>query len=219
MKTSNKKFIYNPDAFLPKQIAEGIYLYRHRIVGIMHFSNVFSSLKRYKIIKAFMEQGSQYYAPSCFGDSFDFGSAPHYNEIINGRVNEITDGISPTIRAVLEPDNKYDTNAFSLRINSSKCYSSNTLKLIGMNPNVFLDVGYLPKKHKDFILDDFAEYYLVGMVPDKRGFIVELILCSQALENMEVIKAIAASKNKEKSFFKNISHMSLRKIRSSLEVD
>ena len=220
-KHSYKKTSYRSysDLFETKELASGIHLYSHKIVGVMHSSDVFPGLKRYEIIKAFMEQGGEYYVPSCFSGFSDLEEAPRYKDIISGNLKDLFDKISPYIQLVIEPDNKFDRNAFSIRLNSSFCYSSDDLRSMGMGLNVFFDVGYLPKEHKNFILDNYVKYYLVGIEPNKKSFVVELVLCDQFLDNTEVAQVISVSRKEARNSFRNISNMSLRKIRSSLGVD
>jgi hypothetical protein len=221
--THRGKYKPPPDLFVTRELVEGIHLYTHKIVGVMHFSNILPQLKRFRIIKSFMDQANRYshIVFPCFHRSESPQKAHDDNVglILEGKAGEVYSSISHVIKPVIEPDNKYDANAFSIRLNSDYCFSVAHREAIELNSNVYLDVGYLPKEHKDSILDDYAEYFLVGIVPDKRGFIVEIILHDKPFKSIEVVKAIAATKMKKRRSFKDISNMSLRKIRSSLEVD
>jgi len=208
-----------PDLFAPKELVNGVFLYSHKIVGVMHPSNIFPGIKRYKIIRAFMEQGGQYYVPPRFSHLRNFEEIRRYEDIISGNIKDFSAGISSYIKITTEANNRFDRNALSIHLNSSFCYSLNNLKLMGVGPNVFLDVGYLPKEHKNEILNGYAEHHLVGIKPDKRSFVVELVLYRQSSERTKANHGLMASKAEELQVFKDISNMSLRKIRSSLEVD
>jgi|GEM_PF-4393296 len=193
---------YSEELFVTVQIpnVDWAKYYSVKVTGVSFNTNKNPQMKRRDIVKRFLSlhEAKIFIPPN--EDSKKFIT----NSLLVGDIWKREKELTSCIRLVLEPNNKFDSNAICVQVN---------IEDLSSEVSVFYDVGYIPKDHSRILKKDYKQYFLIGARKDGVGLRLEMILCKKRILIREPVNK---SNNEDEIILPKF--LSLKQARRVLEV-
>jgi len=190
------------------EMIRGVYRYETQISGVSYASVRNPVYRRTHVVKEFLQDYG--YKTSFHGkketEVYDL------KLMKEGLLSVMEDRISPFIKIVVEKENPHDRNAMQVQV-----MKDNIIDLESGKPGGWIDVGYVPKHHKERILADYVTFFLIKAEGKGRGLWLSFLLVANNFVPVKVNKPDLNPKAAKK--FKKASFTSVRALRNALEVD